>query len=351
MWEYLLYIFVPLIGFYQANFIRVCIDFLIRLVLRIVTISNKSLSRGIDKFLIDTCNDNLINFGNNKTPMITWHFRWFHGPLFIVKNDCGEYEGNSFCYIYILYGSYKGIDNLIKQVENIDEDFNDEVKQEEEVINRKNNKIDVAYFDSYSPYSSNFTRRKIYPPSSIPFDSQDEISDLIANEYMDRINKPFCDQPKKRVGALLLGKHGVGKSDTAKFVLTKLGNYGINPLIVYGYDMTAPGVSMNDVWGIHASKENPVIIVFNEFDKACEHADKNESNLKGLRSLAQNKTAMDDLLDRLECEPYFIMILTSNREYDYFSKNYPAFIRQGRIDYAFTMSQKKVIAHPLISEI
>lgn len=278
-------------------------EFVIRLLLVNVSITSDKMIRDIDKFLVDTSKNSDICQSSTKKPTDSFHIRII-GFGFIVasRTSTSRYQGNSES--YMIYGTRKAVEKLQGEIPSD--------ATAPEVF-----KLKISNFESPCPWNSSFITENEEPYFSTPFVGQE-----ICIEKISETKSIF-----------LSGEPGVGKTNVALFLAKKL-----KAQLVFGYDLTSPGVSLDNLWRLSPSENSPVILVLDEIDGAFACANANKI-AKEHRCLAQNKTALNTLFDRFERTKHLIILATSNKSFAELNEQYPSYIRKGRFDAFFTLTK------------
>lgn len=336
---------------------------LTRIIITRVRIDIDNCVRELDKIIIEKYKNREIVISVNSRPLNTWYLLWSRGPLIAVRN---EYYHNKTRATYYLYGLNISIQNLLKKIKINDDNYSeDNINNNSDNSNNENNenledngqddnsqnenthiikkekkisktqKIKVAYFEG----CYELDELTAYLPSEELFQSQKEVVDLLEYTYIKRTEN-MNTLSKKGVSALLIGKQGTGKTNTALYLTERLNRRGINPLIIYGFDMTHSDIDLGALWVYDYKKETPLILVLDEIDIAFKYAltDKTYDS----KSPARNKTTLNNLLDHFDRLPYMIVIGTTNLEINELNEKYGAFIRSGRFDYKIHMTKNNI---------
>lgn len=246
------------------NTISVLFEFFIRLFLTVVEIKSSSGVRNLDKYLLKKNNQSDVTFQNSVTePRNTFHLRRVGWGFIIAVRHLSNYNHNGQQDMhYVIYTFANTIINLKEY-----EIFPDNslpllpIKKEssKKIIPRK--KFKISNFESPSPWRTDF------------FTSQEEMS----------FSSPFEGQEKcilkiRKFNAksiLLCGEPGVGKTNVSLFLAKEL-----NAHVVLGYDLTACGMSLEELWKLNPCEEEPVILVLDEIDTAFANAENNTGSTK-----------------------------------------------------------------------
>lgn len=172
---------------------------------------------------------------------------------------------------------------------------------------------------TYKSRSNNF-------PNYNPRDNQLEIISQIKNYYNSN-NKAVC---------WIHGRPNSGKS-TISILLAK----EMKGSLCFTFNPTDPGDSIDLIYNaVCPMKENPLIIVFEECDKMIEriHYEKIERH-KNIPIQVMDKTGFNTLFDWIDrgSYPNLIVLMTSNKSYNYIDEMDPSYLREGRVNMKFIL--------------
>ncbi|AYV84278.1 MAG: hypothetical protein Hyperionvirus21_12 [Hyperionvirus sp.] len=315
-------VMIPLLTAIFTTLVGIVWEFLVRMVLIHRVFGSDKMVRDMDKFLLEKGKECDVTDGSTKKPTDTWHLRRV-GCGFIVAARSTVVDFRSSRERYSVYGTKSAIASLIKKIDNADGGV-------VSVDSGLTNQIEVSNFESSSPWKTSFTSGKESLPGRVPYIGQRSCVDKIVAQYQARV---VAADSRKCFSALICGPPGTGKTNTALYLAQRLGGR-----VVFGFDLVAPGVSLDDLWRMGATKESPVILNLDEIDGAIIQAEKNET-AKEFRCLAQNKTSLNGLLDRFGRTPYLIVLGTSNISFEVLWGKYQSYIRKGRFDLCFTLTR------------
>jgi hypothetical protein len=286
-----------------SKIIGIVFEFVVRLLLVNVSITSDKMIRDIDKFLVDTSKNTDICQSSTKKPTNSFHIRFIgYGFIIAVRTSTTNYRGSSES--YMIHGTKLAVEKLQGQIGDTDTKI-------AEVL-----KLKISNFESTGPWNTSFITADEEPYFATAFSGQELCIEKIATSK----------------SIFLCGEPGVGKTNVALFLAKKL-----TAQLVFGYDLTAPGVSLDDLWRLCPSENAPVILVLDEIDGAFACANAN-NRAKEHRCLAQNKTALNTLFDRFERTKHLIILATSNKRFSELVELYPSYIRKGRFDSCFTLT-------------
>lgn len=133
---------------------------------------------------------------------------------------------------------------------------------------------------------------------------------------------------------LVHGSPGTGKTNIANMVQQRLFNCDnkCKPILIKGYNPTKPGNFLQEVLSkCTPTKETPVIISFDEFDKWVQLIEDGIKEPEQYTIEVTSKDSFASYLDAIAIIPYLIVIATSNQSldwWDYVDRKY--ITRQGR---------------------
>jgi hypothetical protein len=134
--------------------------------------------------------------------------------------------------------------------------------------------------------------------------------------------------------AYIWGPPGTGKSMVGLFIAQQNNGSYCNTLKPWKPNDTIEAIYLD----IEPSKSSPIIIVFDEFDNAIVniHAG-NIISHKNLPIAIENKSGWNHMLDEIQrgMYPHLILLLTSNRDPNFFNGLDPSYLREGRVDLTF----------------
>lgn len=329
MWAIVL---IPLLTAFFAKLIGVLGEFLVRLLLVHKELRSDQMVRELDKYLLEKATDHDVSQGSTKRPTDSWHLRRV-GWGFLVAMRQTKHEFRDTREWYSLYGTKKVMTGLVKRLAGEPDQKSSPASPESKTTTTDEEvKIEVSNFESASPWQTSFDTSFESLPSARPYDGQAQVVDTVVREYQRRLL--HCD--KKRLSVLVTGEPGTGKTNLGLFLAHRL-----KGRVVFGYDLTAPGISLGEMWKLCPSRDSPVILVLDEIDTALKFADENKETKDAYRCLAQNKTALNTLFDRFERTRYLIVVGTSNVPFQDLWSKYRSGIRKGRFDLCYTLHRTR----------
>jgi hypothetical protein len=140
--------------------------------------------------------------------------------------------------------------------------------------------------------------------------------------------------------ALVSGAPGSGKTYIADLVAVKLSKGGYKPSIINGFNPTKKGNSLRQI--IHRtkpSKESPLILCFNEFDKLIQKVhDERVVDSEHFNINVVDKSDLSNLLDEIAGLQNVIVIATTNQPLDWFKNPVNSYVvRDGRFSHLYEL--------------
>lgn len=315
------------LGLFQ-NTVGHIFDMFVNQLFTVVDIESERVIRELDKYLLkkskytSVCiHDSAINPINDKP-----HIRRIgYGFIIAIRkpNPYRSHNGQQDL-SYRIYALGNALRNLQECQIFLDDDFATtttlpiEPNQPTKTKSESMKKIKISHFESPTPWKYDFITTNEEMFFNLPFPGQEQCIQLIKKSNAKSV--------------LLCGDPGVGKTNVSIFLGKER-----NAHIVFGYDLTASGVSLDTLWRLDPTEDKPVILVLDEIDGAFACAERNEPSIK-YRNLAQNKTAFNSLFDRFERTRNLIILATSNKSMKELEGRYPSYIRKGRFDLCVTLT-------------
>jgi len=228
--------------------------------------------------------------------------------FFISKNFCGyikQDDDNSVSILYCLCTASQFC-KLQKK--------SDSISTDDEIIN--------LYTRKGNYYHLHYTKRDLVCTNFIARPKQETaISDII--EYYNQHNTCV---------SMISGEPGTGKSIMGVLIAKKL-----NGSLCKTYSPITTGDTLENIYNkANPTKENPLIILLDEFDIILHSFHENKIELhKDIPTEVYNKITWNNLLDDINMKlyPRLILILTSNLYKEQIEKKYdPSYIRDGRVN-------------------
>lgn len=188
----------------------------------------------------------------------------------------------------------------------------------------KENTLSMVICTSLTPWNWHTTRLSREIPIGDEFVYQSEAIDRIIESWKTR-GRCMC---------LLYGPPGCGKTTTAEYVVRRIQNTQCKPTIITGMSLITVAVDPFAVLPIDIKPGAPQVLCLNEIDAAFEWALAGKTT-RDITRIAENKTSLNDFLDRAARTPGLILIATTNKTLKELQDNFPAFIRSERFHIVF----------------
>ena len=240
--------------------------------------------------------------------------KWFLLWISIVKNQEGDIF-NAF-----IISNETSFQKLINDTNTVKNDANDPEKEEQIEIN----KIKI-YERSGNFYNIWYRKRELLMKQVVPRGNQQHILESIEEHYMKNEHSVV----------LLHGEPGTGKTMIGLMLANKLNASYCNNLIPWH-----PGIRLGDLYqDVEPTKENPLIICFDEFDNALIEIHNKIPLHKVVPIQITDKPSWNRFLDEINrgMYPYLILILTTNKTPDFINTLDSSYIREGRVDITFAL--------------
>ncbi len=244
-------------------------------------------------------------YQDREVPGMGWHLAWIKGLVIIHKYEViGNHYTRKFYRIYYLG---KGLDYI-------------------RTLSTDENTVRVRYFEMLSPHRSN------------EMEFNEKIHRMLTNQQ-DELAHKICEQyyARKKTSCFISGPPGTGKSYIGRYVMKELKlNRKLRPSLVYGANFTVKGFCLDDVID---QGSRPMILMLDEFDKAFDETVKERKETE-YSSIAASETSLNNALDLLNAIENIIIIATSNKSILELEQKYAKFLRKGRFDIKYTMTEK-----------
>ncbi len=160
--------------------------------------------------------------------------------------------------------------------------------------------ITVRYMDCPAAWRTITSSIQVRPPTARKW--QRHAADILSKEFTKR----------GTASMIISGAPGIGKSTMGIVLAASLKRRGLTPAVVQGLDLLAKGLSIDDATDPLPTKNEPLIIMLDEFDTAIEHALSSKKGDAEAITMAESKGRLVALLDRLSSTIGVIVIATTN---------------------------------------
>jgi hypothetical protein len=190
-------------------------------------------------------------------------------------------------------------------------------------IYNKQGKILTMKIYKPNEYSTTIITEYLQDNLIIAYDWQQKLADEMMEFY----------HTKQNCKILISGGSGVGKTTMGDIIYRSLVNKGKSPCLCQNFDLTTPGLLLDNAFGcFQLSEQEPLILMLDEFDCAVKNAMSDVALKDDKWCLAKNKSTLNQFLDRVARLQYLIVIATSNMRIEEFDANYHWFVRLGRFN-------------------
>lgn len=242
---------------------------------------------------------------------------WYAASINIMDGECGE---NYTVYLVATETSYKA---LTQEGDDIPADNEFSLMGQPPSAKKK-----IAVYERTGSYMSSWFRRRERDANYTPTTSQADIVAAI-----------IAHQKKKRHTVVYLhGPPCTGKSMIGVLIANEFGSSFCNTLKPW-----QPGDTLGVIHSeIEPTPTKPLVIVFDEIDSALQKIHDGIPPHKNLPTAVGDKPGWNHMLDEIQrgMYPDVILILTSNRDPEFINSLDPSYIRPGRVDMRFHLTEK-----------
>ena len=185
----------------------------------------------------------------------------------------------------------------------------------------------ISVVERTGSYTSVWFRKRQREAKEVPRGMQGYVVRSIIEDYTKR----------RHTVAHIYGGPGTGKSMIGILVANEFTSYFCNTLKLW-----QPGDSLATIISeVEPTPQKPLVIVFDEFDMVLEKIHVGIPPHKNIPIAVSDKPSWNHLLDSIQrgMYPNIILILTSNRAPEYIHSLDPSYIRKGRVDLTFEMTE------------
>jgi len=252
--------------------------------------------------------------------------------------DGGKGSGYSCGYWYILHMSDD--DNKIIYMIATADTYNrltEEAKEEDKSLFDQGwkpppitDQTKIAVFERSGSYGNTWFRQRQRDAKDVPRGQQAAIVSSIVEDYMKR----------KHCVVYIHGNPGTGKSMVGILVANEFSSSFCNTLKPW-----QPGDTIGSLISeVDPTPQKPIIIVFDEIDMALTKIHSGIPPHKHIPIAVEDKSGWNHMLDSIQrgMYPNIILIITSNRGPDFIEALDPSYIRKGRVDLTFEMTESLI---------
>jgi len=206
--------------------------------------------------------------------------------------------------------------------ENEEGNFNIKASSESDPLQRK-----ITIWGRIGSYQNPWFRKREKPVEEVARGQQEAVIDTIVEHYK-----------KKRHSVVYIhGPPGTGKSMVASLLAEKLNGNLCNTLKPWQPNDTIDILHSE----VEPTKNKPLILVFDEVDSALIKIHDGIPHHSKIPTMVSDKTGWNHMLDEIQrgMYPNFILLMTSNRNPEFIKGLDPSYMREGRVDLTFEMTE------------
>jgi hypothetical protein len=188
----------------------------------------------------------------------------------------------------------------------------------------------VTVFDRTGNYGNVWFRQRTRDTKDVPMGQQAIIVNSIIDDYMKR----------RHTVAFIHGKPGTGKSMIGILIANRFSSSFCNTIHPW-----QPGDTIGTlVSEVEPTAQKPLIIVFDEVDLTIIKIHKGITQHKNVPTAVSDKSGWNHMLDSIQrgMYPNIILIMTSNRGPEFINSLDSSYIRKGRVDKIFEMTESLI---------
>jgi hypothetical protein len=241
---------------------------------------------------------------------------WYAASINIMDGECGE---NYTVYLIATEATYKALTQ---------EGDDAPAENEFSMLSQSSQKKKIAVYERTGSYMNLWFRRRERDATYTPTASQaDIIAAIMANHKKTRHTVVYLHGPpctgKSMIGVLLANEFGTSFCNTLK--------------------PWQPGDTVGILYSeIEPTTLKPLILVFDEIDSALQRIHEGIAPHKQIPTAVADKPGWNHMLDEIQrgMYPDIILIMTSNRDPDFINSLDPSYIRPGRVDLRFQLTER-----------
>lgn len=185
----------------------------------------------------------------------------------------------------------------------------------------------IKVYERSGSYTNVWYKKRERDAKDVARGQQKGVVDAIIRDYIQR----------RHTVAYIYGKPGTGKSMVGILVANEFASSFCNTLKLW-----QPGETLGSLLSdVDPTPQKPLVIVFDEFDLVLEKIHAGIPNHKNVPTMIKDKVSWNHTLDSIQrgMYPNIILILTSNRGPEYIESLDSSYIRKGRVDIMFEMTE------------
>ena len=254
---------------------------------------------------------------------------WYLLNISVINTECSD------SYTIYMIATKASFEALTK-------DLNDDDDAEVDLLLKKGGDTDMApkaitIWARTGSYQNPWFRKREKPMEEVARGQQEEVISKIAEHY----------RQKRHTVAYLHGPPGTGKSMVGPLLAERLNGSICSTLKPWQPNDTIDLLHTE----VEPTKNKPLIMIFDEVDAALIKIHEGIPAHPKMPTMVADKTGWNHMLDEIQrgMYPNFILLLTSNRGPDFVTSLDPSYIREGRVDLTFEMTEsllKIELVHP-----
>ena len=254
--------------------------------------------------------------------------------------DGGKPYGYSYGYWYFLHLTGDSDDNMsayIIATADTYKNLTDEIKEDDKSLFEQGwapptptDESKIEIYERYGALGNTWFRKRTREAKDLPIGQQLYIVDKIIEDYMKR----------RHTVVFIHGPPGTGKSMVGILVANRFSSSFCNTLKPW-----QPGDTIGCLLSeVDTTAQKPIIIVFDEIDLVLIKIHQGIPPHKSVPTVVQDKSGWNLMFDAIQrgFYPNIIVIITSNRGPEFINTLDPSYIRKGRVDITFEMTESLI---------
>ena len=254
--------------------------------------------------------------------------------------DGGKSYGYSYGYWYILHLTGNEDDNISVYMISTADSFKaltEEVKEDDKSLLEQGwkppeitDESKINIHERYGSFGNAWFRKRSREAKDLPIGQQGTIVDNIVQDYMKR----------RHTVAFIHGPPGTGKSMVGILVANRFSSSFCNTLKPW-----QPGDTIGSLLSeVEPTAQKPLVIVFDEIDLTLIKIHQGIPPHKTVPTLVADKSGWNNMFDAIQrgFYPNIIVIITSNKGPEFINSLDPSYIRKGRVDLTFEMTESLI---------